>query len=37
MTAGRRIEALETAQKELVLKWGPDVQSVYEPHEAKAQ
>lgn len=31
MTAGRRITALKTQQKELVLKWGPDVESVYEP------
>lgn len=31
MTAGRRIDALKEQQKELVLKWGPDVESVYEP------
>lgn len=36
MTAGRRITALRDQQKELVLKWGPDVESVYEP-EKKAQ
>lgn len=33
MTAGRRITALKAQQKELVLKWGPDVESVYEPEE----
>jgi hypothetical protein len=31
MTAGRRIESLRATQKELVQKWGPDVESVYEP------
>lgn len=33
MTAGRRITALKTQQKDLTLKWGPDVESVYEPEE----
>lgn len=33
MTAGRRITALKTQQKELILKWGPDVESTYEPVE----
>jgi hypothetical protein len=31
MTAGRRITAMRDQQKELVQKWGPDVESVYEP------
>jgi hypothetical protein len=31
MTAGRRIAALRDQQKDLVQKWGPDVESVYEP------
>jgi len=31
MTAGRRIAAMRDQQKELVQKWGPDVESVYEP------
>ena len=31
MTAGRRIESMRANQKELVAKWGPDVESVYEP------
>lgn len=31
MGAGRRIAALREQQKELVQKWGPDVESVYEP------
>ncbi len=31
MTAGNRIAALRTQQRELVQKWGPDVESVYEP------
>jgi hypothetical protein len=31
MGAGRRIAALRDQQKELVQKWGPDVESVYEP------
>jgi len=36
MTAGRRIAALRDQQKELVLKWGPDVESVYEPEQKLA-
>jgi hypothetical protein len=35
MTAGRRIAAMREQQKDLVQKWGPDVESVYEP-ERKA-
>ena len=35
MTAGRRITALKAQQKELVLKWGPDVESIYEPEDAE--
>ncbi len=31
MTAGRRIAAMREQQKDLVQKWGPDVESVYEP------
>lgn len=31
MTAGRRITTLREQQKDLVQKWGPDVESVYEP------
>ena len=31
MTAGRRITAMREQHKELVQKWGPDVESVYEP------
>ena len=34
MTSDRRIIALKTKQQELLAKWGPDVESVYEP-EAK--
>ena len=37
MTAGRRITALKAQQKELVLKWGPDVESVYEPEEPASE
>lgn len=33
MTAGRRISAMRDQQKELVQKWGPDVESVYEPEK----
>ncbi len=33
MTAGRRITALRDQQRELVQKWGPDVESVYEPEQ----
>ena len=36
MTSGRRITALRAQQRELVQKWGPDVESVYEPERAKA-
>ena len=36
MTAGRRITVLRETQRELVQKWGPDVESVYEPEGAKA-
>lgn len=35
MTAGRRIDALKEQQQELVLKWGPDVESVYEAEDKK--
>jgi hypothetical protein len=35
MTAGNRIGAMRAQQKELVMRWGPDVESVYEP-EGKA-
>lgn len=35
MTSGRRITALRAQQRELVQKWGPDVESVYEPEGAK--
>lgn len=35
MTAGHRITTMREQQKELVQKWGPDVESVYEP-EGKA-
>jgi len=31
MTAGQRITSMRAQQKELVQKWGPDVESVYEP------
>ena len=31
MTAGNRITAMREQQRELVQKWGPDVESVYEP------
>jgi hypothetical protein len=31
MTAGRRITTLRDTQRELVQKWGPDVESIYEP------
>jgi hypothetical protein len=33
MTAGRRIAAMRDQQKVLVQKWGPDVESVYEPEK----
>ena len=35
MTSGRRITALRAQQRELVQKWGPDVESIYEPEGAK--
>ncbi len=35
MTSGRRITALRTQQRDLVQKWGPDVESVYEPEGGK--
>ncbi len=31
MTAGRRIAAMREQQKDLVQKWGPDFESLYEP------
>ncbi len=31
MTAGNRITGMRAQQRELVQKWGPDVESVYEP------
>ena len=38
MTSGRRITALRAQQRDLVQKWGPDVESIYEPEgAAKAQ
>lgn len=37
MTSGRRITALRAQQRDLVQKWGPDVESVYEPEGGKAQ
>ncbi len=36
MTAGHRITGMRAQQRELVQKWGPDVESVYEPEGAKA-
>ena len=36
MTAGHRITAMRAQQRELVQKWGPDVESVYEPEGPKA-
>jgi hypothetical protein len=35
MTAGRRITVLRDQQRELVQKWGPDVESIYEPEGGK--
>lgn len=35
MTSGRRITALRAQQRDLVQKWGPDVESVYEPEGGK--
>ena len=37
MTAGQRITSMRAQQKELMMKWGPDVESVYEPAGAAAQ
>lgn len=37
MTAGRRIAAMRDQQKELVQKWGPDVESLYEPEKKAGQ
>ncbi len=34
MTAGHRITSLRNSQRDLVQKWGPDVESVYEPDDA---
>lgn len=36
MTAGQRITGLRATQRDLVQKWGPDVESVYESEGAKA-
>ena len=36
-TSGRRVTALRAQQRDLVQKWGPDVDSVYEPEGNKAQ
>lgn len=33
MTAGRRISVMRDEQKELLQKWGPDVESIYEPEK----
>lgn len=33
MTAGRRIATMREQQKDLVQKWGPEVESVYEPEK----
>lgn len=33
MTADRRIASLREQQKDLVQKWGPDVESIYEPEK----
>lgn len=37
MTAGRRITAMRDQQRELVQKWGPDVESVYAPDKKIAE
>jgi hypothetical protein len=37
MTSGHRITAMRAQQKELVQKWGPDVESVYEPEGRAAE
>jgi hypothetical protein len=34
MTAGHRITALRSSQRDLVQKWGPDVESIYEPEQS---
>lgn len=36
MTAGQRITGMRATQRDLVQKWGPDVESVYEPAGAQA-
>ncbi len=36
MTAGQRITGMRATQRDLVQKWGPDVESVYEPEGGKA-
>jgi len=36
MTSSQRITAMRGQQRELVQKWGPDVESVYEPEGGKA-
>ena len=36
MTSGHRITTMRGQQRELVQKWGPDVESVYEPEGGKA-
>jgi hypothetical protein len=36
MTVGHRITGMRAQQRELLQKWGPDVESVYEPEGAKA-
>ncbi len=36
ITSGHRITALRAQQRELVQKWGPDVESVYAPEGGKA-
>ena len=36
MTSGHRITALRAQQRESVQKWGPDVESVYEPAGGRA-
>ena len=37
MTAGNRITSMRAQQRELVQKWGPDVESVYEPDKGAAE
>ena len=36
MTAGQRITTMRATQRDLVQKWGPDVESAYEPEGGKA-